>query len=619
MYDSIHPHHITFVGTPNCGKTTLFNALTGLHQKVGNFPGITVEPVIGKIQIQHSTVHLIDLPGIYSFLPKSVDEQLSVDIIHNKISDLPKTEYIVAVLDGSSLEKSLFLFSFIAELGLPTIAVLTMVDEIKARNGILDDITLETILGVPVIPVVGKKGIGLQDLRDSLHQTDKFLVPNTIVQASGNIEQRHTAVREIISQVLTIREDKITEKLDSFILHPIGGPVIFLIVLGLFFQSIFTWAEPLMSGIESLFSYTQDYLRSTLPDSLLRDFITDGVIAGVGSVIVFLPQIILLNIIIVFLEDCGYLSRAAFLIDRIMGIFGLQGRSFIPLLGSYACAIPGIMSARIIPSEKDRMATIMIAPLMTCSARLPVYTLLIAACIPSIIVGGIFSLQAIVLAGLYFLAAISGLCIALVFKKTLFRGATLPFLLEFPPYRVPSLPSLLIIVWNRSKEFIKNAGSIILLFSIILWALTEFPKAEIPTGMTSLQAERIQLEQSYAGTIGKTLQPIFQPLGFDWKLTIGVIGSFAAREVFVSVMGQLYSADVSDSDAQLRTILQQTIPFATAISVMLFYVYALQCISTIAIIKKETGSWKWSMIAFAYTFMLAYSTALIGYNLVKLI
>lgn len=619
MQDSKTSQHITFVGTPNCGKTTLFNALTGLHQKVGNFPGITVEPVTGTIRIHDTSINLIDLPGIYSFLPKSVDEQLSVDIIHNTVADVPKTEKVIVVLDGSSLEKSLFLFSFIAELGLPTLAVLTMIDEIKARNGSLDDISLEHILGVSVIPVVGKKGIGLQDLRDALYKQDTFLIPKPLVLESANIEERHQTVRDIISQVLTIKEDKITAVLDSFILHPIGGPVIFLLVLGLFFQSIFTWAEPLMTGIESLFSYSQDVIRSTVPDSLLREFITDGVIAGVGSVIVFLPQIILLNFIIVFLEDCGYLSRAAFLIDRLMGIFGLQGRSFIPLLGSYACAIPGIMSARIIPSEKDRMATIMIAPLMTCSARLPVYTLLIGACIPSVVIGGFFSLQAIVLAGLYFLAAISGLCIALLFKKTMFRGATLPFLLEFPPYRLPTLPSLLIIVWNRSKEFIKNAGSIILVFSIILWALTEFPKADIPTGTAALQAERLQLEQSYAGKIGKTIQPLFQPLGFDWKLTIGVIGSFAAREVFVSVMGQLYSADVTENDAQLRTILQQTIPFATAISIMLFYVYALQCVSTIAIIKKETGSWKWSIIAFTYTFVLAYITAFMGYNLVHLL
>lgn len=619
MQQKTTPHHITFVGTPNCGKTTIFNALTGLHQKVGNFPGITVEPVIGTLHGQDTLVNIIDLPGIYSFFPKSSDEQLSVDIITNTTTHVPNTEYIAIVLDGSSLEKSLFLFTYIAQLGIPAIAVVTMVDEIKARYGSLDDITLEQILGVPVIPVVGQKGIGLQDLAEILQHPEQFCVPHTIISADADIEQRHAKVREIIGQVLTIKADVLSEKLDSFFLHPFIGPIVFLCVLAVFFQSIFTWAEPLMTGIEALCSLGQDYVRTLMPNSVLRDFITDGVIAGVGSVIVFLPQIILLNIIIVFLEDCGYLSRAAFLIDRIMGIFGLQGRSFIPLLGSYACAIPGIMSTRIIPSEKDRMTTIMIAPLMTCSARLPVFTLLVGACIPSAIIGGIFSLQAIVLAALYFLAALSGLVIAFIFKKTLFRGGTLPFLLEFPPYRIPSLRSMIVVVWNRSKEFIKNAGSVILIFSIFLWVLTEFPKAEIPSGLTETQAERLQLEQSYAGQLGKILQPVFAPLGFDWKMTIGVIGSFAAREVFVSVMGQLYSADVSESDLQLRAILRQTIPLAAAVSIILFYVYALQCISTIAIIKKETGSWKWAALAFAYTFILAYATAFMGYNLVNLL
>ncbi len=610
--------YIAFVGTPNCGKTTLFNALTGLHQKVGNFPGVTVEPTIGTIHEHSSVRYIVDLPGVYSLLPKSADEQLTFDVLKGHNKEIPHPHKIVIVLDGSSLEKSLFLFSFCAELKIPAIAVVTMIDEIKARRGILDDILLERYLGIPVIPVVGQKGIGLEELRGSLFNEIEFALPNAIVRKDADITERHKRIREIFDEVITIQTDKVSEKLDKVFLHPILGPLVFILVLGLFFQSIFSWAEPLMNGLETTFSAMQNFVRGTMSESLLRDFITDALIAGVGSVLVFIPQILLLNVIIVFLEDCGYLSRAAFLIDRLMGIFGLQGRSFIPLLGSFACAIPGIMSARIIPSEKDRMATMLVAPLMTCSARLPVYALLIGVCIPPITIAGFLNIQALVLAGLYIIAACTGLLLALLFKKTLFRGATLPFLMEFPPYRIPSMKSLSIIVWNRSKEFLKNAGTVILVFSVILWALTEFPKADIPVGTSPLEAQRIQLEQSYAGTMGKTLQPVFAPIGFDWKTTIGVVGSFAAREVFVSVMGQLYSTDVSESDMQLREILQKTLPFATCLSILMFYVYALQCISTIAVLKRETGSWKWPAFAFAYTFVLAYSMAFVVYKVANM-
>lgn len=606
--------YIAFVGTPNCGKTTIFNALTGLHQKVGNFAGVTVEPTVGTIQENGVTKHIIDLPGVYSFLPKSADEHLTFDVLKGDNKEIPHPKKMVIVLDGSSLEKSLFLFSYCAELNMPAIAVVTMIDEIKARHGIFDDIMLERYLGIPVIPVVGQKGIGFDELRFSLFNDREFTIPQTIVPNDADVSERHKRIREIFEKVITIQSDKVSEKLDTLFLHPIVGPLVFILVLGLFFQSIFSWAEPMMNGLEGIFAGLQELARGAIPAGLFRDFVTDALIAGVGSVLVFIPQILLLNVIIVFLEDCGYLARAAFLIDRLMGLFGLQGRSFIPLLGSFACAIPGIMSARIIPSEKDRMATMLVAPLMTCSARLPVYALLIGVCIPSVTVLGFLNLQAIVLAGLYLLAGLTGLILALIFKKTLFKGSALPFLMEFPPYRIPSVKSLSIVVWNRSKEFVKNAGTVILIFSVILWVLTEFPKADIPTGTSPLEAQRIQLEESYAGSLGKTLQPIFEPIGFDWKTTIGVIGSFAAREVFVSVMGQLYSADISESDMQLREILQKTVPFATCLSILMFYVYALQCISTIAVLKRETGSWKWPAFAFCYTFVLAYIMAFIVYQ-----
>lgn len=606
-------HRIAFVGTPNSGKTTLFNVLTGLRQKVGNFPGVTVEPSIGHI---HGTsVEAIDLPGVYSFSPKSRDEHLTIDVLSGREAALPAPAGVVFVIDGTNIEKSLFLYSYFAGLGLPTIVIVTMIDEIKARGATLDDIELEHILGVPVIPVVGNKGAGIEDVREKLTNINDFAIPNIIAPETADIAKRYEIARALaLRAVAAPLNDRRTELLDKIFLHPIGGPAVFLLVMAVFFQSIFTWAQPLMDGIDGLFKLAQDGVASIIPDGIFRSFISKGILAGVGSVLVFLPQIFILNALIVLLEDCGYLARAAFLVDRVMGLFGLQGRSFIPLLGSFACAIPGIMSARIIPSEKDRMATMLVAPLMTCSARLPVYALLISAFIAPVSFGFGITLQALVLAGLYVVAAASGLILALLFKKTMFRGAQLPFLIEFPPYRMPSLKSMAVSVWGRSREFLTNAGTIILALSIVLWALTEFPRAEFPAGTPPLEADRMQLEQSFAGQLGKAIQPVFAPIGFDWKSTVGVIGSFAAREVFVAVMGQLYASDVSESDVNLRQALHATIPFASALAILAFYVYALQCISTIAVLKRETGSWKWPAFAFCYTFVLAYSAAFAAYR-----
>lgn len=607
---------IAFVGTPNCGKSTLFNLLTGLHQKVGNFPGVTVEPAIGTLKAGKSELLVIDLPGTYSLHPKSRDEELTLAALKGIEESLPKPDGVVFVIDGTNVEKALFLFSHFAELQIPAIAVVTMIDSIKAQGGTLDDITLEQQLGIPVLTVVGSKGIGVEEIKDQLSRLKEFVLPRVWSSQPLETSERYEKARELTQAVLNIRfHDKRTERLDKIFLHPVFGPMVFLVVMALFFQSIFTWANPLMDGIEGIFQWAQDIVTSTVPEGLFQSFLTKGVIAGVGSVLVFLPQILLLNFFIVVLEDCGYLSRAAFLVDRMMGVFGLQGRSFIPLLGSFACAIPGIMSARIIPSEKDRMATMLVAPLMTCSARLPVYTLLISAFVPAMLLGGVVSLQAILLAGLYLLAAVTGLVIAAVFKRTMFRGSKLPFLIEFPPYRLPSIRNLVITVGNRSKEFVKTAGTIILVLSIVLWALTEFPQTSITPGTPPMEAARIQLENSYAGHIGKAIQPMFAPLGFDWKLTIGVIGSFAAREVFVAVMGQLYSADVSAGDEPLRDILAGSISLPAALSVLAFYVFALQCISTIAVLKRETGSWKWPAFAFGYTFLLAYSLSFLVYRL----
>lgn len=605
---------IAFVGNPNCGKSTIFNALTGLRQKIGNFPGVTVEPKVGVFSSGGTTVKLVDLPGTYSLSPKTPDEEMTATVLRQGHRSIQKPDAALFVIEGTNLEKGLFLYSQFARLGIPTIVIVTMIDAVKRNGGVFDDIALEHALGVPVLSIVGHKGIGLDEVRTELTRATNFAIPRTDNVPDDDIETRYQWARTLAAEVANIpNEDSRTKKIDAVVLHPVWGPLIFFGVMVLFFQSIFTWATPLMDLMETGVGLVQELVAATIPEGLVQNFLNKGVLAGVGSVVVFLPQILILYLFITLLEDFGYLARAAFLVDRAMGVFGLQGRSFIPLLGSFACAIPGIMSARIIPSERDRLTTILIAPVMTCSARLPVYVLLITAFVPAVQVLGIFNVQGLVLFGLYVLAALSGLLIAKLLKSTLFRGSKLPFLMELPPYRFPSWQSVALTMLNRAKIFLKSAGKVILIFSIVLWALSEFPKTDVPEGTPTLEAERLQLEHSALGTVGKTVQPVFAPLGFDWKITVGVLGSFAAREVFVSVMGQLYSADVSESDARLRDVLRSVIPLPVALAILAFYVYALQCFSTIAVMKRETGGWKWPAFAFGYTFVLAYSASLFAY------
>lgn len=604
---------LAFVGTPNCGKSTIFNALTGLRQKVGNFPGVTVEPGVGIVNVEATQIQLIDLPGTYSLVPKSGDEEFTVQVLQGT-TNKGKPDGVLFIIDGTNIETGLFLFSQFAELAIPCVVVVTMIDAIKAQGGVFDDIGLERALGVPVISVVGNKGIGMAEVRQQLARVQDFRVPSIPLQENATIEQRVDWARSTTTTVLNrFSRDPRSEKIDAILLHPIWGTLVFLLTMAIFFQSVFSWAEPLMSLIEGGVGWIQQGVLSVVPEGILQDFLTKGILAGVGAVVVFLPQIVLLSLFITLLEDCGYLARAAFLVDRVMGVFGLQGRSFIPLLGSFACAIPGIMSARIIPSDRDRMTTILVAPLMTCSARLPVYTLLISAFIPSVLLAGIFSLQAMVLAGLYLLGLVAGLCIAFILKRTMFTGDKLPFLIEFPPYRLPSFKSLWVTVWSRAKDFLYTAGTIILFISVLLWAMTEFPRTDIPPGTPPLVAEQLQLEHSAAGIVGKAIQPFFAPLGFDWKVTLGVIGSFAARETFVSVMGQIYATDVQEGSESLRGVLRSSLSLPVALSVIVFYVFALQCMSTIAIIRRETGSWKWAAFAFGYTFLLAYGLSAFTY------
>jgi len=607
---------VAVVGTPNVGKSTLFNVLTGLQQKVGNFPGVTVEPMVGSVTYDQRTTTLIDLPGIYSLAPTSEDERLTVDVLRGQHPSIERPDAILLVMSAVDPEKCLVLYSALAGLGLPVMIAVTMVDAIKASGGGFDDIGMMHELGVQLYPVVGRKGLGVGDLTHALSSPAAWKVPMAPLSDAASIEDRFGWAERLITRHTSPgAPDRVTRRLDAALLHPVWGTLIFLVVMALFFQSIFTWAEPLMELIELGIAGLQSALESSMPDGLARSFLTKGVLGGVGSVIVFLPQILILNLLVTVLEECGYLARAAFLVDRAMGLFGLQGRSFIPLLGSFACAIPGIMSARIIPNYKDRLATIMATPLMTCSARLPVYTLLIGAVIPGTYLFGVISLKGAVLAGLYVAGALSGLLIALFLKKTLFRGSVVPFLIEFPPYRLPSLKSVSLTMVGRSKDFLRTAGTVILAFSIVLWVLTEVPRAETDPNLTPVEAANVQIEQSLAADLGRTVQPIFAPLGFDWKITLGVLSSYAARETFVSAMGQIYAADVEGSDEPLREVLAASMPLSVGLSVLAFYVYALQCVSTMAIMRRETGSWKWPALAFAITFVLAYLASWLTYTL----
>ncbi len=606
---------VALVGTPNVGKSTLFNELTGLSQKVGNFPGVTVDPLIGSISVDNQRLELIDLPGIYGLEAASEDEQLTIDVLQGRHRSIPEPDAVMLVMNAQNPEKCLVLFSHLAGLGLPMMVVVTMVDSVKLAGGVFDDITLLHELGVNVYPVVGRKGLGVAEVKRAM-ASDSWKRPAPMKMAGTALEDRFAWSREIVGRVLVPgSEDKMRRRIDKLVLHPVWGTLLFLGVMAFFFQAIFAWAQPMMDGIDVLIGSLQEFVEKQTLNPLLSSFLSKGLIGGVGSVVVFLPQILLLNVLVVLLEESGYLARAAFLVDRAMGLFGLQGRSFIPLLGSFACAIPGIMSARIIPNYRDRLVTIMATPLMTCSARLPVYALIISALIPATTIGGIFSLQAAVMAGLYVIGALSGLMIALVLKKTMFKGSIVPFLIEFPPYRAPSIKSLWVTVVGRTKDFLSTAGTVILGFSIALWILTELPRADVSQARTTIEANKLQIEQSYAAGVGRAIQPMFAPLGYDWRITLGVMSSFAARETFVSSMGQIYAADVQENDQSLRSVLRSEYPLAVGLSILAFYVYALQCISTIAIMRRETGTWKWPAVAFAITFVLAYAASFAAYTL----
>jgi len=614
------PLVVGLVGSPNSGKTTLFNALTGLRAKVGNYPGVTVERREASARLDGldgRDVRILDLPGTYSLDPVSEDEAVVARVLEGRIDGVPAPDALVVVADACSLERSLLFVGEVLRSGTPACLVLTMVDELAARGGELDRGRLEAALGVPVVEVVGHRGIGLSELQRLLADPARWSRPPLPPPAERG--ERAAWAGSIHDHTVRRRPGRhaTTDAVDAVVLHPLWGTLLFTAVMVLFFQLVFAWATPAMDAIDAGVGWLAGGLRDVLPPGLLTDFLADGVVAGVGSVVIFLPQIVLLFAILYLLEDLGYMARAAFVVDRVMGRVGLEGRAFVALLSSYACAVPGIMATRTVPSPRDRLTTILVAPLMTCSARLPVYALLVGAFVPATTVWGPFGLQGLVLLGLYLLGAVSALAVAALLKATLLRSEGVPFSMELPSYRVPPVRLVLSQVWSSASAFLRRAGTIILAVSMLLWMLLSFPRVEPPAELSPSEGRRYAIEHSFAGRLGHALEPAIAPLGFDWKVGVGLVASLAAREVIVATLAQVYAS--AEGETSLRDAVRADPVFdpPTVAALLVFFVYALQCMSTLAVMRRETNSWRWPAFAFGYLLVLAYGMGFVAHRVVS--
>lgn len=613
------PLIVAIIGPPNSGKSTLFNRLTGLRQKVANFPGVTVEHRMGKAKLKdRHEVFLIDLPGVYSLHPRSEDEQVAHDMLKGLRPGFARPDAVILILDATNLGRHLLLAAPILSLGLPTLILLNMADDLALRGGEIDVAALGQELGSPVALISASKGQGIERIQQFLSGTAANLaaakparIELPVLNDVPKCRQWATALGNRASYRAPA-PPLWTRRLDSVFLHPIWGPIVFAAVVVAVFQSIFTWARPIMDGMTALVANSGAWVGHLLPDGLFRSLLIDGVWSGVGSVIVFLPQILLLFLFIGILEDSGYLARAALIADRTMAKFGLQGKSFIPLLSAYACAVPAVMSTRVIENKRDRMATIMIAPLMTCSARLPVYTLVIAAFVPNTyLVKGVLSLPTVTMLLLYILGFVAAVVMARILKSTVLKSKRSVFILEMPPYRWPTFQSLGLRVYDRGKVFLHRAGTVILAVTIGLWILAHLPLSH---GKMPL------IENSFAGMIGKTVEPAIKPLGFNWKIGIGLITSLAAREVIVGTLGTIYGIESGGGTTKgLETALHGDLSPAGAVALLVFFAFALQCFSTIAVVRRETGSWKWPIFQFSYMLALAYVAAWAAYEIAGLL
>ena len=663
---------VALAGAPNAGKTSIYNALTGLHAKTGNYPGVTVARSLGTCRIGETSLTIEDLPGAYSLNPISPDEQVVRDVLTDASQSITVPDALVVVVDATTLRRGL---NFVAEalaLELPTCLVVTMTDELTRRAGRLDVAALGQALGIPAVRVVGNRSIGIPELRERLTELSSWQRPPLPAPTEP------TEVASWADSILEAadyqapQQDRITTAVDKVLLNPVLGSLVFFAIMYIFFQAIFTWAAPFQDAVEGGFSALGELVHGWLDEShpLLAGLLGDGLIGGVGAVLTFVPQIIIMFLIIAFLEGVGYMSRAAFLMDRIMSRAGLEGRAFVALLSSFACAIPGIMATRTLPSAKDRVATMLAAPLMTCSARLPVYVLLTSIMVPADAKIGPLSARGTVMFALYLLGAVSAMVAAWVVKRLTDRGGVLlPFYMEMPPYRLPRPRTVLIMVWDACKGFVKKAGTVIALTTLILWVLLNVPMrsdeqfnahcsasaecaavsaaVEDPASSTikgddgqvitdaeelgkllDAQKTSYTMDNSWAAAIGKTVQPIFEPLGFEWRVNVAILSSLAARETFVATLGQIAAAeDPEDPGAHLATMTYQKDTLtnkagdqlfnpATVIAILVFFVYALQCMATAGAMRRETGTWKWPIIAFTYMFVMAWVMAALSRALV---
>jgi len=717
------PSYVVLTGNPNSGKTTVFNALTGLRAKVGNYAGVTVERKEGRLRgaPAEMQIRVLDLPGSYSLSPQSLDEQIARDVLLQRLPDVPPPALVVVVVDASNLQRNLYYTTQVIELGYPTLIALNMVDVAESNGHHVDAQGLSEALGVPVVPIVATARTGIPvlqrtiisvlrdgcpsaprrfcDLPSVLEREMKQLAellaemfPERRAQATAEallllssekalatsaqhfspavreavaaarqrieaegvdwrtvpIEGRYAkaaAIQQAVTTETRASSETFSDKLDRVLTHKIWGTAVFVGIMMLMFQSIFTFARVPMAALQAGVDLLGGVIGRVIPPGDLNSLLVNGVVAGVGAVVVFLPQILLLFLFIGFLEDTGYMARAAFLMDRLMSKVGLHGKSFIPMLSSFACAIPGIMATRTIESPKDRLVTILVAPLMSCSARLPVYTLLISACIPDIKLLGFLKLAGLTLLAMYLLGLGVALLMAWLFKKTLLKGETPMLIMELPPYRRPLLRQVLRHMWDRSKLFLRRAGTVILGINILLWFLATYPRTDVKslnrsnvesakqstgstiqrfndsTPITEKEIAGEQLRHSFAGQVGRMIEPAIAPLGFDWKIGIGIIASFAAREVFVSTMSTVYNVGSYDRSASsvknlAKTLQSQTRPDGTPVyttltglTLMVFYVFALQCASTVAVVRRETNSWKWPLFQWLYMGALAWALA----------
>ena len=666
---------VALAGAPNAGKTSIYNALTGLRAKTGNYPGVTVTRSLGTCRIGETSLTIEDLPGAYSLDPISPDEQIVHDVLTGTSTTVSAPDALVIVVDATTLQRGM---NFVAEalsLGLPTCLAVTMTDELTRRAGHLDVAALGQALGIPAVRVVGNRGIGIPELRKRLTELSEWQHPPLPAPTTP------TEVASWADSVLAAadyqapQQDRITTVVDRVLLNPVLGSLVFFAIMFFFFQAIFTWAEPFKGAIEDGFEYLGQLVHEWLDQShpLIAGLLGDGLIGGVGAVLTFIPQIIIMFLIIAVLEGVGYMSRAAFLMDRIMSRAGLEGRAFVALLSSLACAIPGIMATRTLPSAKDRVATMLAAPLMTCSARLPVYVLLTSIMVPADAKIGPLGARGLVMFALYLLGAVSAMAAAWVVKRLTDRGGVLlPFYMEMPPYRMPRLRTVLIMVWDACKGFLKKAGTIITLTTVILWVLLNMPMrsdeqfnahcsasaecaavsaaVEDPESSTvkgddgqvitdakelakllDAQKTSYTMDNSWAAAIGKTVQPVFEPLGFEWRVNVAILSSLAARETFVATLGQIAAAeDPEEPSAHLATMTYQKDTLtnkagdqlfnpATIAAILVFFVYALQCMATAGAMRRETGTWKWPAIAYTYMFVTAWVMAALTRGVVAML